>query len=74
MDTLTIGICGAVAFQVLQTIQIAIVGRRVDTVAKSMRPAPLFCVECRRPHLAQDLDAEFVCKACRTNPRARLPR
>jgi len=29
---------GAVCLQVLQTIQIAIVGRRVDTVAKSIMP------------------------------------
>jgi hypothetical protein len=80
MDAWVIGIGAAVALQGLQTIQIAIVGRRVDRVAASLLPPPLppplgqppqrrrfppTCRQCGLPHFASELDAEGLCAKCR---------
>jgi predicted Zn-ribbon and HTH transcriptional regulator len=73
MDAWVIGIGAAVALQGLQTIQIAIVGRRVDRVAQSLlppppigrRPFPPTCRQCGLPHFASELDAAGLCAKCR---------
>jgi predicted Zn-ribbon and HTH transcriptional regulator len=80
MDYLVLGIGGAVALQVLQTIQIAIVGRRVDTVAKTLHPPPMRetaagvspprCTVCGLPFNATELDAG-VCIDCSVTPATR---
>jgi hypothetical protein len=71
MDAWVIGIGAAVALQGLQTIQIAIVGRRVERVAQSLvpppRPPPPFpptCRKCGLPHFASEL-AAGLCATCR---------
>jgi hypothetical protein len=72
MDAWVIGIGAAVALQGLQTIQIAIVGRRVDRVAQSLlppppigrRPFPPTCRKCGLPHFESELNAAGLCAAC----------
>jgi hypothetical protein len=74
MDAWVFGIGAAVALQGLQTIQIAIVGRRVERVAQSLVPPPLpaarapfppTCARCGLPHFASELDAAGLCAKCR---------
>jgi hypothetical protein len=69
MDAWVWGIGAAIALQGLQTIQIAIVGRRVDTVARSLAPPPSMprhprCNACGLPYLRSELDAG-ICADCR---------
>jgi hypothetical protein len=66
MDAWMFGIGAALALQGLQTIQIAIVGRRVDTVAKSLQPPPMppTCMRCGLPFMRDELSKRRLCRDC----------